>query len=287
MRRLVRVGLALLDAPVELLRDVVRDREREAPQHVADLGVSAQHGAAHDRRRVVGREEVAVVLEHAHVVLEQFAVGRVRVDEVRLAARECGVREAVLHRAHATELEAVELGESGVAVGAVVELDAEGRRDLVGVGREVRDRVRVPALGDVLAQGERVAVVEPERLELFDVVLAPQERLHREERAQGVRDLLLAVHHRRPARAGVVRVEVDVAREQRAEADRGPAELELAHDLEVGVLLEHLRHQLGQHHGLREVLAGDDDAVGRRLRRRDRERRDEGEQFRSHAGVPP
>ena len=134
----------LLQAQVGRAHHVAVERAGEQRERGRDLGVALERLAADQRRGLVGREEVAVVVEHHQVVHQQAAVGGVGVEHVEVAAVDRLVLERLLHSLHAAELEAVGLGEAGQAVGPLDELVVEPCAQRLRNSRQVADGGEVP-----------------------------------------------------------------------------------------------------------------------------------------------
>ena len=78
---------ALLQAQVGRAHHVAVERAGEQRERGRDLGMALERLGAHQRRGLVGREEVAIVVEHDQVVHQQAAVGGVGVEHVEVARR--------------------------------------------------------------------------------------------------------------------------------------------------------------------------------------------------------
>ena len=214
---------------VHRLHVVGGDAARQALERGAHLRIAQQRRGARDRRRVVGRKVVPVVLELDEIEALDQAGRRVAGDEIDLAARQRAVAEREIHHAAARrEPQAVRLRQAGIAVRPLEKLVAEARPPARRLPRRIVDRLEAERAGVAAAHENRERVVEAERRQ--QRASAPRVQIaHGREHRAGVRaDRLMK--DRRQRRAGVLDVDVDVAGHQRAIADQRAAQIQPALD---------------------------------------------------------
>ena len=202
---------------------------------------------------------MAVVAQHAQVVVRNLRVGAVQVDRVHRAAGHRAVRQRVIQPADLRLRQGIGAAQTRPAIAAVHELvgEAEAQRRVraqVGDAFDAQLRRLVPAHAD------RVGVVEAQRVGDADAQWFQPD-------AQGG-DVGVGGHVMQQfvaQRAGVLRVGVDVALAQGLPQDAGAAEFALVHGRHAGVARGQAR-DLAQDHRLGELLGADP----RRLRDRQR-----------------
>src|SRR5439155_1559627 len=183
-------------------------------------------------------------------------VGRVARHQVRLMIDERAVEEAEVHDADLLEAYPVEALETGVAVGALLELVAEGGAPLARNGNGIRDRADARPI--LATDHEHEGVVEAERPGPHE----PRRRVCLAHAGQHPLRIALRpiLQHRGQRRPRVLDVRVDLPRADRRVADERAAEVEPALRPEPHVL-DRLREQLAEDALLGEVLRADDDAL--------------------------
>ena len=100
-------------------------RPLSSPSAAIARGFSSANARDHERRRLVRRKEVAIVVEHDEVVARDQSVRRVAVDDVDLAGGERLILHRRTERANIREVDAVGALESGQAIGATDEIRRE------------------------------------------------------------------------------------------------------------------------------------------------------------------
>ena len=182
-----------------------------APERVRNLRIAQQRRGACDRRRVVRREIVPIVLELEQVEPLDQAGGRVAGNQIHLSGGERAIAERQVHDARRIrKSQAVGLGQARIAVRPLDELVAEAGAPLRRHARRIVDRPQTAATARPLP-----------RTRIANVLLKPSggssvrpasrvQRAHGlEDRARVVADRLMEDRRQRGAR--VFDVDVDVA----------------------------------------------------------------------------
>ena len=152
-------------------------------------------------------------------------------------------------------IESVQPGETRPAVFAFEKLVTESDVQVVAL-RKVGDGLQAKALGQHARHRQGVCIVEADRWQHFQ-----SEGGNR--RVQVVEcELFLGLENRLRKRARVLDVDIDLASDQRLVADQGAAQPHAALHLETRGL-EQLRRRFPQNVRFVEVLARDDDGLGR------------------------
>ena len=193
---------------------------------------------------------MAIVGEDRQAVASDLRIGRVGVGDVDRSARECLVRQAVVHRLDVRRRETVARGERWIAVASSEKLGAQAEAK-VGGARQIGDRGEVAPRGERGRDREGVRVVETEGIAHLDAA--------DRERAAEARQVPVArgVQNRLGERAGVLGVHVDGSLLQRPEDDRGAAEPLLVRDRAVPGGPGGLGGDLGEDVRLGEPLRSD------------------------------
>jgi hypothetical protein len=215
-----------------------------------------------------------VVFEDHQAVGFDLALGRERDDDVDVAVLERLILQTVVDPLDLFETEtAVALLQSGQTVGPGEELGDRTETELVRLRREIAQTAEREAPRDRLRRGERLRVVHRRGIEPDQIVLLRVGVLHGQVRPFGIADRR-QVQHGDQRRAGVLRIQVDLAALQGRHRDVGGAEVQLARDVQAGVL-EALRVELAQDELLGEVLRADLDGVTATARNGERSSSDE------------
>ena len=216
---------------------------------------------ADDGNSLVGREVVAVVLEHRQIQRRDQAVGGVAGDQVNLAGLEGPGEQAEVHDSWGGgEMQTVGCGQAAVTVGPLHELVAESGAPVGGVGGGLGDGFKVQAAGvfapdfdgEGVVETEGPADCEMEALGIFSLdagvdVFFAAFRILFEDGGQGG--------------AGVFRVDVDASAEDRLVADVAAGQVETALDREMGFVFDLLGDEFAKDELLGKVLGADDDPI--------------------------
>ena len=123
------------------------------------FGQSLREVRAEEQHGIVGREIMAIVVEHRQAVLVDLGVGRVDVDRIDLLLRDRLVGEAMIETARRGEGQVVRALQSGPSVGTSDELLRKAKPELrmcLEIGQS-RDAFGARVIG---AQRQRISVVE-------------------------------------------------------------------------------------------------------------------------------
>ena len=204
-----------------------------AGKALRNIGPVQQH-------RVIRGEEGAVVVEGDDAEALDLGVGGIEIHDVDLARRERLVGDAVVEAARLLRQTIGGL-QPGPAVSAAEKLvrQAEAKRRML---REVGHFAHAETLGVLAPHAERIAIAETQR--------DPRGQSERLEALvqRGETETLFGLEDLARDRAGVLRIEIDRARLERLEQDRGVAEPGLVGRADA------LREDLAEDEGLGEAL---------------------------------
>jgi hypothetical protein len=105
----LRALLLLVHFEVELLHRGVVELPRQQAERVANFWMRVEQLGADDRRRLIGREEPAIVAERLKFVRRDSPVGRERADDIDLAVGDGLIHEPRIEVAYLREIEPVGL----------------------------------------------------------------------------------------------------------------------------------------------------------------------------------
>ncbi len=232
----------LIDAPLQLL------------QLRPCLGKPLRHVEAVEQHRIVAREVLAIVFEHAQLVALDFRVRGVDVHDVDPARRDRFIREAVVQARRRRERDGVGGFQPRPAIGAADEFLRQAELQ-ARLPREIGQRADAEPLRRLFAHSQRIAVIETERHR--------GAQAERRERALQLRDARIAVELQDFLRdgAGVFRIEIDRTRFERRVQDARVAEPGAVHRA-ARRIAHRLHDDFTEDVRLREALGTDAQRLG-------------------------
>ena len=154
-----------LDPPVEPPHVGLVEQPAQLGERAHRRRHAVRQTPAGQRRGLVGRKEVLVVLQHHEIVARDEPVGRVAVDHVHLSGRERLVLHRRQERAHRAEAEPVGLRQPGQPVGPADEVGREAGAQRGRDPRQIAERGESRLSGGLPPHRDGVGVLEAERRE--------------------------------------------------------------------------------------------------------------------------
>ena len=275
-----RVGRCLVALPPQhharirpdharLVDDVGQPSQRHERAGLAPLEVEPV-----EPHRVVPGKETAVVLQQRQAEALDLGVGGIDVGHVDAAGGERAVGQLVLQAAHVARRQAIARREPRETVRPPQEFVREPEAKL-RMPRQIAQSAQTVAPRDRAGHGQRVAIVEPDRIAEPDALGGePVPHLGERKRARAVEDHFLN-------RPGIVRIRIHAPRAQRLEHDLGAAEVVAVGHPGHAVLAHRRRERFTEHPRFRERFGADRDRRRRgpcRQRQRQHERRERAHQ---------